>query len=148
MKNCILIIALLVVGCQHQVERPLTESEKLADKQYYQFFGWMLFGDGDEDTAIESLFKSAEAGNAEAQIELGGCYAERPDLIKREKPDIDSAVIWWLRAAEQDEWMAQRNLAYYYADIQDWKQAKFWLKRAKKNGYKDKELQKRIRRNL
>ena len=86
MKNCILIIALLIVGCQHQVERPLTESEKLADKQYYQFFGWMLFGDGDEDTAIESLFKSAEAGNAEAQIELGGCYAERPDLIKREKP--------------------------------------------------------------
>ena len=94
------------------------------------------------------FFKSAEAGNAEAQIELGGCYAERPDLIKREKPDIDSAVIWWLRAAEQDEWMAQRDLAYYYADIQDWKQAKFWLKRAKKNGYKDKELQKRIRRNL
>ena len=38
--------------------------------------------------------------------------------------------------------------AYYYADIQDWKQAKFWLKRAKKNGYKDKELQKRINRHL
>ena len=38
--------------------------------------------------------------------------------------------------------------AYYYADIQDWKRAKYWLKRAKKNGYKDKELQKRIRRNL
>lgn len=148
MKNCILILTLLIVGCQHQVEQPLTESELLAQKQYYEFLQWMLFGDGDEDPAIESLFKSAEAGNAEAQIELGGCYAERPDLIKRENPDIDSAVIWWLRAAEQDEWMAQRDLAYYYADIQDWKQAKFWLKRAKKNGYKDKELQKRIRRNM
>ena len=84
MKNYLLILTgILFVCCQSQPERPFTESEKLADKQYYQFFGWMLFGDGDEDTAIESLFKSAEAGNAEAQIELGGCYAERPDLIKR-----------------------------------------------------------------
>ena len=32
--------------------------------------------------------------------------------------------------------------------MKDWKQAKFWLKRAKKNGYKDKELQKKIRKNL
>ncbi|MFR8508861.1 MULTISPECIES: tetratricopeptide repeat protein [Alistipes] len=149
MKNYLLILTgILFVCCQSQPERPFTEAEKLADEQYSQFFHWMLFGDGDEDTAVESLFKSAEAGNSEAQNLLGGCYAERPDLIKREKPDIDSAVIWWLRAAEQDEWMAQRDLAYYYADIQDWKQAKFWLKRAKKNGYKDKELQKRINRHL
>lgn len=149
MKNYLLILmGILFVCCQSQPERPFSEAEKLADKQYYQFFHWMLFGDGDEDTAIESLFKSAEAGNSEAQNLLGGCYAERPDLIKREQADIDSAVIWWLRAAEQYEWMAQRDLAYYYADIQDWKQAKFWLKRAKKNGYKDKELQKRINRHL
>lgn len=149
MKNYLLILTgILFVCCQSQPERPFTEAEKLADEQYSQFFHWMLFGDGDKDTAIESLFKSAEAGNSEAQNLLGGCYAERPDLIKREQADIDSAVIWWLRAAEQDEWMAQRDLAYYYADIQDWKQAKFWLKRAKKNGYKDKELQKRINRHL
>ena len=149
MKNYLLILmGILFVCCQSQPERPFSEAEKLADKQYYQFFHWMLFGDGDKDTAVESLFKSAEAGYAESQSQLGGCYAYRPDLIKREGADIDSAVIWWLRAAEQDEWMAQRDLAYYYADIQDWKQAEFWLKRAKKNGYKDKELQKQIRRNL
>ena len=149
MKNYLLILTgILFVCCQSQPERPFTEAEKLADKQYYQFFHWMLFGDGDKDTAVESLFKSAEAGYAESQSQLGGCYAYRPDLIKRKGADIDSAVIWWLRAAEQDEWMAQRDLAYYYADIQDWKQAKFWLKRAKKNGYKDKELQKRINRHL
>ena len=149
MKNYLLILTgILFVCCQSQPERPFTEAEKLADKQYYQFFHWMLFGDGDKDTAVESLFKSAEAGYAESQSQLGGCYAYRPDLTKRKGADIDSAVIWWLRAAEQDEWMAQRDLAYYYADIQDWKQAKFWLKRAKKNGYKDKELQKRINRHL
>lgn len=149
MKHDIIILfGILLIGCQSQSQQSDSESDNLLYEQYWQFQESMLFGIGDEDTAIESLFKSAEAGYAEAQNLLGGCYAERPDLIKREKPDIDSAVIWWLRAAEQDEWMAQRDLAYYYADIQDWKQAKFWLKRAKKNGYKDKELQKRIRRNL
>jgi len=149
MKHDIIILfGILLIGCQSQSQQSDSESDNLLYEQYWQFQESMLFGIGDEDTAIESLFKSAEAGYAEAQNLLGGCYAERPDLIKREKPDIDSAVIWWLRAAEQDEWMAQRDLAYYYADIQDWKQAKYWLKRAKKNGYKDKELQKRIRRNL
>ena len=79
MKNYLLILTgILFVCCQSQPERPLTESEKLADKQYYQFFGWMLFGDGDEDTAIESLFKSAEAGNAEAQIELADAMQNAP----------------------------------------------------------------------
>ena len=149
MKHDIIILfGILLIGCQSQSQQSDSESDNLLYEQYWQFQESMLFGIGDEDTAIESLFKSAEAGYAEAQNLLGGCYAARPDLIEREKPDIDSAVIWWLRAAEQDEWMAQRDLAYYYADIQDWKQAKFWLKRAKKNGYKDKELQKRIRRNL
>ena len=78
MKNYSLILTgILFVCCQSQPERPFTEAEKLADEQYSQFFHWMLFGDGDEDTAVESLFKSAEAGNSEAQNLLGGCYAER-----------------------------------------------------------------------
>ena len=84
MKNYLLILmGILFVCCQSQPKRPFSEAEKLADKQYYQFFHWMLFGDGDKDTAVESLFKSAEAGYAESQSQLGGCYAYRPDLIKR-----------------------------------------------------------------
>lgn len=146
--DIIILLGILLIGCQSQSQQSDSESDDLLYEQYWQFQESMLFGIGDEDTAIESLFKSAEAGYAESQSQLGGCYAYRPDLIKRGGADIDSAVIWWLRAAEQDEWMAQRDLAYYYADIQDWKQAEFWLKRAKKNGYKDKELQKQIRRNL
>ena len=146
--DIIILLGILLIGCQSQSQQSDSEADDLLYEQYWQFQESMLFGMGYEDTAIESLFKSAEAGYAESQSQLGGCYAYRPDLIKREGADIDSAVIWWLRAAEQDEWMAQRDLAYYYADIQDWKQAEFWLKRAKKNGYKDKELQKQIRRNL
>lgn len=146
----ILFFILLLSGCgvQKPPQQSNAESNDLVYKQYLQFLNYMLFEIGDKDTAIESLFKSAEAGCGEAQIELGGCYAYRPDLIGREKPNIDSAIIWSRKAAEQDEWMAQRDLAYYYADKQDWEQAKYWLKRAKKNGYKDKELKNRINKNL
>ena len=53
MKNYLLILmGILFVCCQSQPERPFSEAEKLADKQYYQFFHWMLFGDGDKDTAV------------------------------------------------------------------------------------------------
>ena len=39
MKNYLLILTgILFVCCQSQPERPFTEAEKLADKQYYQFF--------------------------------------------------------------------------------------------------------------
>lgn len=144
------VFPFLLAGCgvQKQPQQSNAESNDLVYEQYLQFLSYMLFEIGDKDTAIESLFKSAEAGCGEAQIDLSGCYAYRPDLIGREKPNIDSAIIWSRKAAEQDEWMAQRDLAYYYADKQDWEQAKYWLKRAKKNGYKDKKLQKRINRNL
>lgn len=134
MKNYLLILmGILFVCCQSQPERPFSEAEKLADKQYYQFFHWMLFGDGDKDTAVESLFKSAEAGYAESQSQLGGCYAYRPDLIKRKGADIDSAVIWWLKAAEQEDYVAQKELAIFHVRMKEWKQAKYWLKRAEKN---------------
>lgn len=150
MKYIISIFALFFTGCGglKQSQQSNAESNDLVYKQYLQFQDYMLFGIGDKDMAIESLFKSAEAGCGEAQIELGCCYAYRPDLIGREKPNIDSAIIWSRKAAEQNEWMAQRDLAYYYADKQDWEQAKYWLKQAKRNGYKDKELQNRINRNL
>ena len=144
------LFVLLLSGCgvQKPPQQSNAESNDLVYKQYLQFLNYMLFEIGDKDTAIESLFKSAKNRNVEAQIELGGCYAYRPDLIGREKPNIDSAIIWWCKAAEQNEWMAQRNLAFYYADKQDWEQAKYWLKQAKRNGYKDKELQNRINKNL
>lgn len=146
MKNWLyILLGILIVGCQHRPERPLTESEQLAEEQYYQFFGWMLFGDGDEDNAIESLFKSAEAGYAESQSQLGGCYAYRPDLIKRKGADIDSAVIWWLKAAEQEDYVAQKELAIFHVRMKEWKQAKYWLKRAEKNDFEDETLYHEIR---
>lgn len=99
------VLAFLIASCRNhkQPQQSNAESNDLVYKQYLQFLNYMLFEIGEKDTAIESLFKSAEAGCGEAQIELGGCYAYRPDLIGREKPNIDSAIIWSRKAAEQDE---------------------------------------------
>mgnify|MGYP000141715225 FL=1 len=143
--DIIILLGILLIGCQSQSQQSDSESDDLLYEQYWQFQESMLFGIGDEDTAIESLFKSAEAGYAESQSQLGGCYAYRPDLIKREGADIDSAVIWWLKAAEQEDYVAQKELAIFHVRMKDWKQAKFWFKRAEKNGFEDETLYHEIR---
>lgn len=146
MKHDIIILfGILLIGCQSQSQQSDSESDDLLYEQYWQFQESMLFGMGDEDTAIESLFKSAEAGYAESQSQLGDCYAYRPDLIKREGADIDSAVIWWLKAAEQEDYVAQKELAIFHVRMKEWKQAKYWLKRAEKNGFEDETLYHEIR---
>lgn len=67
------LFVLLLSGCggQKQSQQSNAESNDLVYKQYLQFQDYMLFGIGDKDMAIENLFKSAEAGCGEAQIELG-----------------------------------------------------------------------------
>lgn len=146
MKHDIIILfGILLIGCQSQSQQSDSEFDDLLYEQYWQFQESMLFGIGDEDTAIESLFKSVEAGYAESQSQLGGCYAYRPDLIKREGADIDSAVIWWLKAAEQEDYVAQKELAIFHVRMKEWKQAKYWLKRAEKNGFEDETLYHEIR---
>lgn len=140
--DIIILLGILLIGCQSQPIQSCSESDDLLYEQYWQFQESMLFGIGDEDTAIESLFKSAEAGYAESQSQLGGGYAYRPDLIKRKGADIDSAVIWWLKAAEQEDYVAQKELAIFHVRMKEWKQAKYWLKRAEKNGFEDETLNK------
>ena len=143
--DIIILLGILLIGCQSQSQQSDSESDDLLYEQYWQFQESMLFGIGDEDTAIESLFKSAEAGYAESQSQLGGCYAYRPDLIKRKGADIDSAVIWWLKAAEQEDYVAQKELAIFHVRMKEWKQAKYWLKRAEKNDFEDETLYHEIR---
>ena len=72
-----LSLTLLFSGCEVQKppQQSNAESNDLVYKQYLQFLNYMLFEIGDKNMAIENLFKSAEAGCGEAQIELGGCYA-------------------------------------------------------------------------
>lgn len=81
-RDIIILFGILLIGCQSQSQQSDSESDDLLYEQYWQFQESMLFGIGDEDTAIESLFKSAEAGYAEAQNLLGGwmlCRTPRSD---------------------------------------------------------------------
>ena len=94
MKNYLLILmGILSVCCQSQPERPFSEAEKFTDKQYYHTLSLDAFGDGDKDTAVESLFKSGKQVMQNHAEPIRGCYAYRPRLTKRKGADIDSGYM-------------------------------------------------------
>lgn len=56
---------------------------------------------------LDDLIRRAEAGEAEAQYELGVCYAEGRDVPR----DLEQTALWMGRAAEQNHAQAQYELA-------------------------------------
>lgn len=46
---------------------------------------------------FESLKKCAEQGDAEALYQIGNCYQNGEGV----EPDIEKAIEWWQKAAEQ-----------------------------------------------
>lgn len=73
--------------------------------------------------SVSELLRKAEAGDAEAQFNLGVCYADGQDYEK--------AAYWYRKAAEQGLAEAQCKLGMLYAlgegvEI-DIKQAIYWL---------------------
>ncbi|MCF6284338.1 MAG: hypothetical protein L3K26_04020 [Candidatus Hydrogenedentes bacterium] len=62
--------------------------------------------------AFESYMKSAERGDAEAQLELGHKYQYGQGV---EKDEIE-AVKWYTRAAENGQWKAQQTLGDMYRE--------------------------------
>ena len=55
---------------------------------------------------INSIKKAAEQGDAQAQFNLGNCYAKGEGVSK----DLKEAVKWWCRAADQGNAKAQEAL--------------------------------------
>jgi len=79
---------------------------------------------------------AAEAGDAEAQFQLGKMYSEGYDF--------DKALAWYRKAAEQDHRKAQYMLGYMYYEgnqevPQDYEQAYYWLLRKTDGDEGDKE---------
>jgi len=76
------------------------------------------------------LVKKAEAGDAEAQSELGMCYFRGKGVTK----DYEEAVKWWTKAAERGYARAQSALGarYYWGEgvTQDRKAAVKWYTKA------------------
>ena len=49
--DIIILLGILLIGCQSQSQQSDSESDDLLYEQYWQFQESMLFGIGDEDTA-------------------------------------------------------------------------------------------------
>jgi TPR repeat protein len=84
--------------------------------------------------AAETFRKSAEQGNAIAQLNLGYAYHMGQGVAQ----DDAEAVVWYRKAAEQGNAQAQSNLALaYHSGIgiaKDDNEAKIWLQKAAANG--------------
>ena len=65
----------------------------------------------DEAEAVKWYRKAAEQNDAEAQYNLGVCYANGQGVAK----DEVEAVKWYRKAAEQNYAAAQYNLGVCYA---------------------------------
>lgn len=66
------------------------------------------------DEAIDLLQKSAKAGNAKAQYELGNLYWTNQDSLIPIKIDTLMAIQWYEKSADQCYAQAQYSLAYIY----------------------------------
>jgi len=90
---------------------------------------------GNEQDAVIYLMKAAEAGNPQAQCDLGTLYYQGKHVTK----DQTTAVKWFTKAAVGEWALAQWNLALCYIDGigvgRDYDQAVYWLGEATSKGY-------------
>ncbi len=84
---------------------------------------------------INKLIASAENGSSEAQKELGNVYYDG----KGTAINLQEAVHWWTKAADQKNAAAQYNLGAFYLEDgrhQDFDKALAWFNKSAKNGVK------------
>jgi TPR repeat protein len=85
--------------------------------------------------AVKWYTRSAEAGDADAQVNLGACY----EMGEGVAADAREAVKWYTRAAEAGDANAQHNLGACYADgigvARDLTAARSWFARAAAAGF-------------
>jgi len=88
----------------------------------------------DEDEAVKGYRKAADQGDAEAQNNLGVCYATGQGVAK----DAAEAVKWYRKAADQGLAAAQYNLGVCYENGQgvpkDESEAVKWYRMASDQG--------------
>jgi TPR repeat protein len=96
--------------------------------------GFEAFDNGDYEAAFNELHDLAVLDSAEAQFMLGWMYSHGKGVDK----DLQKAVYWYSKSAEQDHSHAQYNLAEMYIGGEgvqiDYEEAVKWLKRASELG--------------
>ena len=87
-----------------------------------------------QTTYSQELVNKAEAGNAEAQLNLGVCYSNGDGVDQ----DYAKAVYWFTKAAEHGYAIAQLNLGVCYGNgygvSQDHAKAVYWYTKAAEQG--------------
>lgn len=87
------------------------------------------------ETEISEVFRQANAGNAEAQLELARRYEEGRGL----KKDDSEAVNWFQKAGQQGNVAAERDLGVAYLNgrgiTQDGKEGVRWIRKVAERGY-------------
>lgn len=93
---------------------------------------------GDHITTL--ILKKAEQGDATSQFELGTLYYYGTLSIKG---DMDRAIYWYERAAQQGNIASQSQLGYvcYYLIPYRLNQAFYWCQRAAEQGHVGSQLQ-------
>jgi len=93
-----------------------------------------VYGVSNDVNDVNELTLKANQGDAEAQVNLGECYAKGEGV----KQDYVEAVKWFRKAAEQGNVNAQYNLGlcYYngYGVKQDDVEAVKWFRKAAEQG--------------
>ena len=99
-----------------------------------------LYRKGNFEKAVEVYLQSAEAGNAEAQFDIGYAYYTGEGTQR----DYTSAAMWFKRSAKQNFAKAQYNLAYCYMNgrgvPRDYDKAYNLLLKSAENNYKRAQL--------
>ena len=99
-----------------------------------------LYRMGNFEKAVEVYLQSAEAGNAEAQFDIGYAYYTGEGTQR----DYTSAAMWFKRSAKQNFAKAQYNLAYCYMNgrgvPRDYDKASDLLHQSANNNYKRAQL--------
>ena len=120
-RRLILIVA-LVVGLAAPASAGFDEGKAAYDR-------------GDYVTALREWRPLAEQGDAKAQYNLGGMYANGQGVPQ----DYAEAVRWYRKAAEQGHDEAQYTLGFMYAYgwsvAQDYAEAARWYRQAAEQGY-------------
>lgn len=94
----------------------------------------------DEEMAFSLYLKSAKLGNGNAQNNLGNWLFNGRYVLKNEK----EALKWYLKAAEENDMVPSMYALYQIYSQgtkeipQDLEKAKYWLEKAKENGFSPK----------
>ena len=124
MKHISILLAFLV-----------TLSAPVAAQDYQK--GYAAYNAGDYTTALQEWTPLAEAGDTNAQYNLGQMYRRGQGVPQ----DNAEAVNWYTLAAEQGHANAQFNVGYSYSHgygvAQDYKEAVRWYTLAAEQGVAD-----------